>query len=241
MARGKKLTTDEVAERIFNDTNDDYELIGEYVNDKTKIKVRHISCGNEYYVRASHFFAGRRCKKHMNEKSPEKFLEQAYKAPNGDEYEWLEPYHRTHEPILVKHLMCGYEYKVTPDGFLSAGNRCPMCNMSTGEKKVQKILDELGVDYKIQYVFDDLAGKDNKVMPFDFYIESHNLVIEYDGRHHSIPIEEFGGNEYLKLIKSRDAKKETYLKSHNIKLLRIDFKSSDKELKDLVVNAVKNS
>lgn len=241
MAKGKRLTTDEVAERIFNSTNGEYELLGDYINDKTKIKVRHIECGNEYYVRASHFFAGRRCKKHMNEKSPEKFLEQARKAPNGNEYVWLEPYHRTHEPISVKHLVCGYEYKVTPDAFLSAGNRCPNCNMSIGEKKVQEILDELKVDYKIQYVFDDLVGKDNKVMPFDFYIESNNLVIEYDGRHHSVSIEKFGGDDYLKLINKRDSKKENYLKDKGIKLVRVSYKASDDELRNLVVNSIKNS
>lgn len=39
----------------------DYEILGRYENTKTKINVKHITCGKIYSVTPNHFVEGRRC------------------------------------------------------------------------------------------------------------------------------------------------------------------------------------
>lgn len=40
-----------------------YEVLGQYVNNKIDIKMKHASCGHEFNVRPAHFLDGRRCPK----------------------------------------------------------------------------------------------------------------------------------------------------------------------------------
>ena len=53
------MTTEYLAERIKNTTNGEYELIGEFVNQSTKIKILHHRCGQitEYSPRYYHMGA----------------------------------------------------------------------------------------------------------------------------------------------------------------------------------------
>ena len=55
----KNMTTEYLAERIKNTTNGEYELIGEFVNQSTKIKILHHRCGQitEYSPRYYHMGA----------------------------------------------------------------------------------------------------------------------------------------------------------------------------------------
>ena len=41
--------------------NDEYTVLGLYINNKHKILIRHNVCGNEYDVRPDKFLQGRRC------------------------------------------------------------------------------------------------------------------------------------------------------------------------------------
>lgn len=73
--------------------------------------------------------------------------------------------------------------------------------------------------------------KDKKVLPFDFYLPTHNLCIEYDGLQHFEAVEFWGGSENLKYIQKHDQIKNNFCKINNIKLIRIKynrkFKSDD--------------
>lgn len=304
MPKGYKLTTEDVAKRIRKLSNNEYELLSEYVNDKTKIKVRHKECGNEYYVRASHFFSGSRCKRHMNEKTPKEFINEFEKLPHSSEYELLEEYYRAHDKIKVKHSVCGNEYMVaprellrgercpkcygntrkttkefeeevadltkgeysfsgeytnnrtkvkfyhtvcdsyyyaTPHDFLE-GNRCPYCKQSKGEALVSRILNDcIGKNnYYIQYSFDDLRSLNNSKLPFDFYIEKLNLLIEYDGIQHFKEVKYFGGKKKLDSQKRRDNLKNKYAKDNNISIIRIPYTLSEVEVSRIINNAIKS-
>jgi hypothetical protein len=100
---------------------------------------------------------------------------------------------------------------------------CPICRESNGEKNVAKTLDELGIEYRRNYTFKDCKGLKNK-LPFDFYIPSLNLCIEYDGLQHYQPVNRFGGEERLKYQQQCDDIKTNYCKDKGIKLLRITYK-----------------
>ncbi|AIX12623.1 hypothetical protein WRP3_120 [Lactococcus phage WRP3] len=67
----KKLTTGEVKGRIKDLTGNDYLLLGDYVNNITKMLVKHNLCGNTYEVKWNNFHQGARCPK-CNESKGEK-------------------------------------------------------------------------------------------------------------------------------------------------------------------------
>ena len=130
----------------------------------------------------------------------------------------------------------GHIYDVKWNNFLN-GKRCPYCKRSKGEEKISEILKEFNVKYIAQYTY--LDCKDKRTLPFDFYIPSLNICIEYDGEQHYKPVkfknqsEEEIENNY-KITVKHDNIKTLYCLDHNIKLIRIpywDFKNIENILK----------
>lgn len=108
------------------------------------------------------------------------------------------------------------------------GSGCPNCKKSKGEKKIRLF-------YESQKTFDDCKGVRNK-LPFDFYLNELNILIEYDGRQHFQPVEHRGGeNEFLRNKECDKIKNEFALKNE-IKLIRIPYhiKDINKELRKLL-------
>ena len=65
-------------------------------------------------------------------------------------------------------------------------------------------------------------------MPFDFFVPSKNLLIEYDGEQHYIK-NSFGHcDEELDRIKERDKIKTLFCEKNKIKLLRISYMEAEK-------------
>jgi len=56
-----KLTQNEFISRVKNLTNDEYTVLGEYINNHTKIKLLHNKCNNNFEMRPSDFLKGQRC------------------------------------------------------------------------------------------------------------------------------------------------------------------------------------
>lgn len=100
-------------------------------------------------------------------------------------------------------------------------SECPQCNESKGEKKIRLWLEKNNIPYKKQEKFDNC--RDIKPLPFDFYLPTFNIAIEYDGRQHFEPIEFFGGQEYFESVKMHDGLKNEYCKNNGIPLLRIPY------------------
>jgi Zn ribbon nucleic-acid-binding protein/very-short-patch-repair endonuclease len=239
----KKKTTEEFKKEVFDLVKDEYTVLGEYINTKTKIKLRHNKCGNVYNVQPSNFLQGNRCPKCSKKigdikrrKTDKQFKEQVFNLV-GDEYTVLGDYKGKRTKIKIIHNKCGNIYEVTSGNFLQ-GNRCPICKHSKGEEKIAKYLTKFGIKYETQKTFDDL--KFNRPLRFDFYLPDKNLLIEYDGKQHFEPAT-FGGcsketaEENFKNQQIRDKIKNEYCKENGIKLLRIkytDFKNIRKILKE---------
>lgn len=99
------------------------------------------------------------------------------------------------------------------------------CLVSKGEYYVGNILNKMGLNYKKQYTFLDLKGK-NKPLRFDFAVfekEKLHCLIEYQGRQHYEPIEDFGGEENFNIQRFYDEKKRHYCEENNIKLIEIPY------------------
>lgn len=64
----------------------------------------------------------------MTKKKTHKEYLREINAKYNNEYEILEEYINTHEPILTRHNKCGYEWKSRPHDLLS-GHGCPKCGV----------------------------------------------------------------------------------------------------------------
>ena len=117
---------------------------------------------------------------------------------------------------------CGSEITVA-GAFLRSGNTQSCgCLLSKGEEKIASILQNLGFSFQREYKFNDLIGKQNKLR-FDFYIQSLNCCIEFQGKQHFYPVAHFGGPKRLQEQQFYDNIKRSYCKNNNIKLIEIPY------------------
>ena len=127
-------------------------------------------------------------------------------------------------------LKCGNRWH-TPMNSVLQGRGCPHCNLSHGALKIEKILNNLSIDFETEYRFDDC--KDNRSLPFDFYIPSKNICIEYDGEQHFMPVQFRKGvsqqtiQNKFESQKRRDKIKDDYCKNNGITLIRIPYTDFD--------------
>lgn len=105
------------------------------------------------------------------------------------------------------------------------GQGCTSCNKSKGQNKIRLILKSLNIEFNEEYKFENCKNyKTNKKLPFDFYLPTQNLCIEYDGEQHYKPFSKFGGIEAFAGVVERDKIKNQFCNDNKIKLIRISFK-----------------
>ena len=85
-------------------------------------------------------------------------------------------------------------------------------------KKLQANFEKLNIEFEREKRFEDC--KDVNTLPFDTYIKSLNLVIEFDGSQHFKP--SFGNDAFGSII-YHDTIKNAYCEDNNINILRIPF------------------
>lgn len=149
---------------------------------------------------------------------------------------------------------CG-NLKITTSKSLHAG-LCTSCGCikSKGEAKINQILNELKINFKTQYYFQDLRDYD-KTTPlplyFDFAIfdDNNNLLslIEYQGiQHYGEEIQDktnfppWYGDKELEELYKRDKLKKEYCKKNNIKLIEIKYTEYSKLNKEYLRQVMQN-
>lgn len=232
---GNRKSPELFAKKFKEIMGDEYTQLESYYKSHEKILVKHNKCDRTYRVTPDSILQGRKCPlcNGTRRKKPEEFSDEVTKLTNG-EYSYISGYKNNRSEVLFKHLSCGKVYKARPHDFLN-GNRCPYCNQSKGEKMIQDVLDELNITYEIQKYFKDCGNK-NQWLPFDFYIPSLNLLLEYDGIQHFKPVKYFGGMNKLKDQQRRDKVKNDYAKEKGISLLRIPYNLKDSYVKNKLKN-----
>ena len=125
----------------------------------------------------------------------------------------------------ICHCVCGNECDVLSNALKSGGTQsCGCTQLSSGEGKIKKILQQMNVKYSTQYSFNELKGKN--FLRFDFCIldkDEIKCLIEYQGEQHYTPIEYFGGQEVFHRQQEYDNLKREYCKNNNIKLIEIPY------------------
>lgn len=228
-----KYTTETFKEKVKEMYGNEYEVLGNYIDSQTKIKMKHIKCNYTYEVKPNNFINGRQCPNCKNERisesnrmSQEEFDQRIIEITNG-EYEVIGEYLGRYKKVKIKHKICNYEYLVIPDNFLR-GTRCPLCKVSVGEEKIKEFLDFHSIPYEVEYSFDDL--RHNGLLRFDFAVFNDkdktelNSLIEFDGEFHfDVIISE----DHLKLQQYRDNLKDEYCLKKGINLIRISYWNYD--------------
>lgn len=217
----KRKTDKEFKSEVKALVGSEYTVLGNYINAKDKVLIKHNKCNYEWRILSNNFLRGSRCPKCSGKakKSTASFKNEIRETLNN-EYTVLGEYKNNHTKILIKHNKCGCEWCIRPDAFLN-GNRCPYCNESHGEVKTAEWLNDNKISFIKQYRFKDCRR--NKPLPFDFYLPDKKVAIEYDGRQHYMPVGKFGGLKALKYQKQNDHIKDEYCKNNGIKLIRIKY------------------
>lgn len=107
---------------------------------------------------------------------------------------------------------------------------CGCLSESWGVHKIKDILIKNNINFKTEYIFNDLRSSSNTQLRFDFAIFKNDKLIkliEFDGQQHFKP---YGGyfKDKFEQIQEYDNLKNEYCKEHNISLLRVPYTDIDK-------------
>ena len=184
-------------------------------NSQAHIKCKCTNCGRVQTNKTIYnYYDGKSCYcRNKGILKPNDILEKDFK----DICIFLEKYKNTDTPILVENKKCHHQFKVRPADILSNPFYCPICNSSTGEKRILYWLEENKIEYYRQYSIIN----NYKI---DFYLPQYNLFIEYNGIQHYKPVKHFGGENKFIQQQIRDQKVRAYCQSNNINLLEINYK-----------------
>ena len=236
-AGNAKRTTKEYVDELSR-INPNVEVLEEYINSTTPILHRCKVDNNIWPIAPSNALLGKGCPvckntrlSNMFVKTHEQYVKELQEENPG--LEVLEQYINANTPILHRCLQDEYTWKIAPANVL-AGQGCPQCKESYGERIIRQWLQKKSIVYVYQHTFVDC--KDKKTLPFDFYLPKYNTCIEYDGQQHFEPVDFAGkGDEWAKeqllITQKHDDIKTNYCIANNIHLLRIPyFKNIEEEL-----------
>lgn len=230
----KKLTKtkDNFIKDAINTHGDMYDYTDSiYINDSSKVNIKCPLHG-EFIQIANHHLNGTGCPnckldrfiKINKEKHSKLFPEKASSIHNNF-YDYSKVnYINAKTPVEVICPKHG-SFFTKPSNHLS-GRGCPVCVQSQGEKKIESCLIERKISFFRQKKFSDCKNK--LPLSFDFWVESKNLLIEFDGVQHYKPFDYFGSEDKFEYTKKCDEIKNKYCLDNDINLLRIpywDFKN----------------
>lgn len=231
-----RKTTESFAKEITEKYLGEFELVGEYINARTKTLIKHTKCGEIFPKTPADLLSGYLCPVCAREntkkavtKSHDKFTQEIFKK-YGDEFLILGKYKSAKTEIEVKCVKCGNSWKPRASSLLS-GHGCPKCKSSKGERAISRFLDTTNIIYTHQAPL--FLKKNKPTLYFDFYIQG--VIIEYDGQQHFEAIDHFGGEEKFKKTQRNDRIKDKYCADNGIPLIRIpywDFDNIDAILTD---------
>ena len=100
-------------------------------------------------------------------------------------------------------------------------------NASRGEIKIREILEEAGLDFKMEYIFPDLKTSNGRPLRFDFVVFDDDgkidFLIEYQGKQHYEPSNKFGGKRGFFQQQYNDNQKRRFCALHDLKLIEVPY------------------
>ena len=211
---------------------DKYTVIGQYTLSTSPVEIRHNACGRTWKPKPNVLLQDNTGCPHCNverarsqfSKTHDQFVSQVRDLV-GDEYRVIGAYVNNREKIKLQHAKCKHCWEILPNNFLKPnGNRCPRCRskMSRAAKRIQGVLDEIGINYELEKTFAKCKLK--KLLPFDFYLPDHSMLIEYDGEMHDRPWQTRDRKrveQKLSLTQLRDKTKDEFAEANGFTLIRM--------------------
>ena len=125
-------------------------------------------------------------------------------------------------------------FELKSSSHLLSFSSCPKCKDFIGEREIAKFLKKYHINYSRQHKFPNCRNIFE--LPFDFYIASAGMVIEFDGLQHFQPVEHFGGIQAYETLKINDKIKSDYCEENYINLIRIKYTEFESIEKILINN-----
>lgn len=237
-------TREQFLQEIKEMYGDEYIILGEYINANTKIKIRH-NCEkchyHQYEVTPSNLLQGNGC--------PVCSGRIAKLGVNTiwDTDRWMcnlgvsevdaKRYSRcSNKKITVICPDCGKEKEMQIGNIYNYRSiKCPCGDgKSYPEKFVLNLLEQLGVNFEIEYSPNWIENK-----RYDFYIPKFNMIIETHGGQHYNNGFEFKGGRALVEEQSNDKYKKEVALSNEIKYyIELDCRESNLEwIKNSILNS----
>ena len=245
----KRLTNDDIRKRLHDMYGDEYQLVGDYVNNTTDIKIKHIVCGNDFDKKPVNIFREKHdlcpiCFSsarggcliqgvndiHTLKPELERFMlnmEDAYSfTPNSN------------KDIMWKCPECGHEFPRTIYNVANRGFGCELCGskISYGERFVMELLKYLDVDFEVQFL---PKWVDYSRYDFAFKVGDIDYIVEVDGGWHFVDNKMSGQTAEETVLKDR--LKELAAMKNGYTVIRIDYNYGDHNRYDYIENSVLNS
>lgn len=199
-----------------------YELIGEYINTTTHIKIKckngHITDKLFGHLRKGHLC--NKCKVSSENERRNKVSQEEFKsALKEDGYSIIKSGNKSHDLFTIR-CINGHITEKTPNSF-KRSNQCKGCIMSSYEAEIYNRIKEFNISIIHEYVHPLLKTHRFDMAIFDGNLDKLIMIVEVDGEHHSR--EAFGKNDNLKEVKRRDEEKNEFCNVNNIELIRIPY------------------
>lgn len=121
---------------------------------------------------------------------------------------------------------CGKTIEVTSNHLTTGNTQSCGCLSSKAENQISTWLQKNKINFKRQFIFPDLVGKNNCPLRFDFGIfdKNNNLLflIEYQGIQHTQNIYNLSEEDFIYSLERDDMKKE-YCQNKQIPLIEINY------------------
>jgi len=232
----QKLTQEQYitqAKAAHGDKYDYSELI--FVNTNTKVRVI-CSIHGPWMARPIDHRRGDgcpACKFHkiagQKRHSVDRFIEKA-RVIHGTIYDYSKVQYVN--AITKVEIVCAHHgsFFQTPDKHTGSACGCPQCSsrVSKTERYIAALLTEAGIPFETEKTFSDLRGTTaQSILRYDFWIPSKQLLLEYDGEHHTQCVKRSAADTpnqlstRLERMRINDDKKNEYATRNGYRLVRI--------------------
>lgn len=142
MCKSLKKTNEDFKKELQDNIWEEYELLDEYKNARTKARILHKKCGTKFERLPNDFKKNPSCpdcnkyiKQYNRRKTKEDILLEI-RSQFNDEYTWISgKYVNKNSKLCLKHNICSTEFEVRYHDFIYQRSKCPLC-MNEKLKKI---------------------------------------------------------------------------------------------------------
>lgn len=208
----------------------DYSKV-QYVNDGAKVEIV-CSIHGAFWQKAGNHLLNRGCRLcgiEVRGQARRRELDEVIRESqgmHGDIYDYSKVVYRGQTKKI--RIVCPQhgDFWQLPENHYKRGDGCPRCGGSSGEKRIEDVLEGLSVRFEREKRFK--SCRDKKPLRFDFWLPDHSTCIEYQGRQHYYVVPgHFGGEQGLIDRQRRDSIKADWCAANGVNLLVIPYQEKD--------------